>query len=547
MASRGRGACCFRLGRTQSQAGLGGGNLSCQRQRKELSWTVDSRGLIATGGPVVKLIDGLTGREIYTAGAGTFRPDGRRLAAFYNFPDAKIKGPGLAPFTIPDPAGRSGRIIDAEQGKATWSPTGKSIAVATNQGRLQVFALESDAAAPLCLGLRDMRAFAFSPDGRRYAVRSTVAPGPGNRQDDDGRVRVGSLPPGEDLLNLNPADPVLRIFPTRTVSKLALSPSGKYLATAWGGVDLWDLASGKLICALPGHSKDPAGVFMDQGNQITGLAWSPGDRWLASLAANATIKVWDTVTGKEAVSFDLADGVGGSRPIALSWSGDGGLLAACTWGDNMVRVWEIPTGKIVHTFRVRGLPATLSPDGKRLASVSPTSGVGIWDVGTGKEVKSFPLANPSQAGEVLSWSPDGRHLLYGAGVNRIWDVETGSFADTTGWATQAAWDPAGKRVLVVLDRTRAVEAFDASTGKEIKDYGRAPGVAITAPHISWTKDGPLLAVAHEVRWTANGPRLEVQTGPHTLGETSADNGVVELVDLDKARSPSSPSRRRGRR
>jgi WD40 repeat protein len=325
---------------------------------------------------------------------------------------------------------------------------------------------------------------------------------------------------------------------------LALSPSGKYLATAWpGGVDLWDLKSGKRTWRLPGHCKDRIAPFMDQGNGIAALAWSPGDRWLASLAANDTIKVWDTVTGKEALSFDL-DNVGFQQPVVpesdveLSWSADGGRLAAVTGHDQLVRVWEIPTGKIVNAFLLfprGGLPATLSPDGTQLASALSAGGLALWDVATGREIKSIPLNRPTVGGGgELSWSPDGRRVLFGTS---IWDLETGSLlsVDAPHSVTQSAWDIEGKRILVFHRDPGTVKAFDAATGKETKDYARSFDSTAKARHIAWNKDGPQMAVAHEIHWTPNGPRLVVQAGSNEV-EVSADDGFVELVDLDTGRS-----------
>src|ERR1019366_2962853 len=107
------------------------------------------------------------------------------------------------------------------------------------------------------------------------------------------------------------------------------------------------------------------------------------------------------------------------------------------------------------------------------------------------EIKSLPLKDPP-AGDLLSWSPDGRRLLlYGARATRIWDLETGSlsFVDAPSRVTQAGWDVEGKRVLVFHADPGTVKAFDAVTGKEIKDYARSFDSTAKARHIVWTKDG----------------------------------------------------------
>jgi WD40 repeat protein len=108
-----------------------------------------------------------------------------------------------------------------------------------------------------------------------------------------------------------------------------------------------------------------------------------------------------------------------------------------------------------------------------------------------------------------------------------------------GWAAGdkgACWNPPeGTRLLLVQGQT-GLSAFEADTGKLIKDYGQAPGLPGRPLQILWTKDGPQLAVAHAVQLTPKGLRLSVQTGPHSVGEASADQGMVEFVDLDKRKS-----------
>ena len=81
-----------------------------------------------------------------------------------------------------------------------------------------------------------------------------------------------------------------------------------------------------------------------------------------------------------------------------------------------------------------------------------------------------------------------------------------------------------------------VTSLDADTGHVIKDYDPARALPGTPASVVWTKGGPQLAIAYGIRWTPKGPRLERQAGPNTIGETSADDGVVELVDLDKGES-----------
>src|SRR5207248_759493 len=80
-------------------------------------------------------------------------------------------------------------------------------------------------------------------------------------------------------------------IPKRTLSKsgrgmvedVAFSPDGKTLALASyeGTVQLWDVAGGKLLETLKGHS-----------SAVGALAFSPDGRTLASGGVDHTVRLW---------------------------------------------------------------------------------------------------------------------------------------------------------------------------------------------------------------------------------------------------------------
>jgi WD40 repeat protein len=144
----------------------------------------------------------------------------------------------------------------------------------------------------------------------------------------------------------------------------------------------------------------------------------------------------------------------------VSASADGKKLASVA--DDMVcKVWEAATGKLLHELRGHKektpthFPSMLyacafTPDGKHLATADKVGHVVIWDVNSGKQVKTLeapgmytwdPRQRIHSIGGVRSvaFSPDGKHLAVG-GIGKIGNIDH-------------------------LDGKARVEVFDWSAGK----------------------------------------------------------------------------------
>lgn len=176
------------------------------------------------------------------------------------------------------------------------------------------------------------------------------------------------------------------------------------------------------------------------------MAYHPTGRYLATSAGDQTVRIWDTVTGKQIHALS-----GHSAAIcSLAFSPDGNQLASASW-DQTVRLWEVRSGKHLGTFRGhRGKvwSVGVSPDGRRLASASDDRTVKLWDVQSGQEVMSLLCQERVWS---VAFCPDGQQLAAAAGkVVQVFDLNTQqqrlALTGHTHWVWSVAFSPNGQRL-----------------------------------------------------------------------------------------------------
>ncbi len=233
---------------------------------------------------------------------------------------------------------------------AAVSPNGRIFAAGSNDGRVQLWNLEThQELATLNLPDEvDVYTVAFSPDGKTVAART----------------RVGKTIRLWDAENFE--EKGVLVGHSDGGLSLAFSPDGKLIASVAGflyatnhadEIFIWDARTLKQRATFSGH-KSSVGI----------IAFSPDSSTLATPMGDGTILLWDVGSG------GILKTLRGHRDIVVSaaFSPDGKLLASGS-RDGTVRLWDAATGQLSALASVHALPVfgvAFSPDGKLVASGS---------------------------------------------------------------------------------------------------------------------------------------------------------------------------------
>jgi WD40 repeat protein len=231
--------------------------------------------------------------------------------------------------------------------------------------------------------------------------------------------------------------------------------------------------------------------------------FDPGTRLLATQGgSNTDVSLWDLATGKK-----LRTLTGHTASVyRASFSPDGRQLATCSPWDTRVIIWDVATGRELQPLvHAQGVPdVTYNPDGKRLATACWDGKVRLWDTGRWICIDESPPYDDHIY--CARFSPDGRRIAYGGGYafwanSRntavcIWDLSSRKVQPLVGH-TQAVpgvtWHPSSN-LLASCALDGQVMLWDTASGQRLK--GLAPGAKRgTLYSIEFSPNGRSLAIA----------------------------------------------------
>jgi RNA polymerase sigma factor (sigma-70 family) len=317
------------------------------------------------------------------------------------------------------------------------------------------------------------------------------------------------------------------------------TPDGRYVIfeDLQGVVSIVDVQTNRIYRQLPAPvHRDRFGLDW----MIRSTAFTPDGKGL--IRRSDVLQRWDLATGKPIFP---ASGRWGhtDRVTKVLFSADGRFLGSLSEGDESVCLWDVGTGRALHTIPVTGAFLAFTPDGRQLLArpdwhVDNTP-LQAWDASTGRVARGFknPATEGTFGGRELRVTTDAKKVL----------MLTGSPAALDAKSTLYVWEMEGGKRLTRREVPWGADSLITPDGESVLTFGREEGVRLLAidtakPRTEFRLEHPrgdeekptdcVLALSPDGRLIAARFRYYV---PHDDRDEHKDEGPIYLGDTATGR------------
>ncbi|UCH93238.1 MAG: NACHT domain-containing protein [Candidatus Aminicenantes bacterium] len=206
------------------------------------------------------------------------------------------------------------------------------------------------------------------------------------------------------------------------------------------------------------------------------------------------------IIGKELAGFFGSPNLRHTAPVwGCAFSPDGKTIISAS-EDKTIKLWDVQSGKEIKTFighKGRVWDCTFSPEGKFILSAAEDNTLKLWGVRSEKEIKTF---NGHKAPVwSCAFSPNGKTILSASSdyTLKLWDAQSGKEIKTFTGHKGRVWDctfSPDVKFILSASSDYTLKLWDAQSGKEIRAFNGHKG---SVWGCAFSPDGKTLISASE--------------------------------------------------